>query len=493
MRFASLLMMGVFCFGSAAMSAEKVVGDSNKISLDISVYNRSLALVKDVRKVSLSSGENNIAFEGVAANIKPETAILFGNGIKVLEQNYDYDLLNAENLAAKSVGETVKTVVTNPSNGEKIFDQAEIISAGYGRPVLKFKYGVDPDFPGRLVYEKIPAGLRNKPTLVAKVISDKTENKDISLAYLTNGISWKTNYVVNVVDQNLLNLTGWVTINNESGVDYNNAKVQLIAGDVNEVQEIMRGRGMVKAMAVYDAAASINGVLAEGASEEELGGYHLYNLPNKTTIKDKQTKQISLIEKNNVKYKKEANISSQLYFNPGSRAEFKQVHPNMYYIINNKEEDNLGFQLPAGIIRFYEKDEGGNLQFIGENSINHVAKGETMRLRLGNFVNIFANGKINSIEKVSEKAPVPDGARCKKTEKKYLYKAEVSITNSGKNAQEVVYTQNLPTDAMITTFAPHKGTQKQSGVYEWRVSVPADGTEVIKFSVTAPHIDRVCD
>ena len=492
MRFASLLMMGVMCFSSAAMSAEKVVGDNNKISLDISVYNRSLALVKDVRKVSLDSGENNIAFEGVAANIKPETAILFGEGIKVLEQNYDYDLLNAENLAAKSVGETVKTVVTNPSNGENVFDKAEIISAGYGRPVLKFNYGVDPDFPGRLVYDKIPSGLRNKPTLVAKLISDKAENKDVSLAYLTNGISWKTNYVVNVADLNKLNMTGWVTINNESGVDYNNARVQLIAGDVNEVREFRAARPMMLKVASFNAAAD-DMALAEGASEEELGGYHLYNLPNKTTIKDKQTKQISLIEKNGVKYKKEANISSQLYFNPGSRAEFKQVHPDMYYIINNKEEDNLGFQLPAGIVRFYEKDEGGNLQFIGENSIGHVAKGETMRLRLGNFVNIFANGKITSIEKLSEKPQVQDGTRCKKTEKKYLYKAEVSITNSGKNAQEVVYTQNLPMDALVTTFAPHKGTKKQSGVYEWRVNVPADGTEVITFSVTAPHVERVCD
>ena len=492
MRFSSLLMMSVMCFSSMAMSAEKVVSDNNQLSLDISVYNRSLALVKDVRRVALTNGENDIAFEGVAANIKSETAILFGEGIKVLEQNYDYDLLNAENLVAKSVGQTVKTVRVNPENGENIFDTAEVLSAGYGRPVLKFKYGVDPEFPGRLVYDKIPAGLRNKPTLVAKLISDKTENKDISLAYLTNGISWKTNYVVNVVDQNLLNLTGWVTINNESGIDYNNAKVQLIAGDVNEVREVMRGRGvMMKAMAFSDSMN--NAVLADVASEEELGGYHLYNLPNKTTIKDKQTKQISLIEKNGVKYKKEANISSQLYFNPGSRAEFKQVHPDMYYIINNKEEDNLGFQLPAGIIRFYEKDEGGNLQFIGENSINHVAKGETMRLRLGNFVNIFANGKINKIEKLSESAPVQDGNRCKKTEKKYLYKAEVSITNSGKNAQEVVYTQSMPMDAMVTTFAPHKGTQKQSGVYEWKVNVPADGTEVITFSVTAPHIDRVCD
>ena len=492
MRFASLLMMSVLSFSSVAMSAEKVVSDNDKLSLDISVYNRSLALVKDVRKVSLSSGENNIAFEGVAANIKPETAILFGQGLKVLEQNYDYDLLNAENLVVKSVGETVKTVRVNPENGENIFETAEILSAGYGRPVLKFKYGVDAEFPGRLVFDKIPSGLRNKPTLVAKVISDKTENKDISLAYLTNGISWKTNYVVNVVDQNLLNLTGWVTINNESGVDYNNAKVQLIAGDVNEVHEML---GRPRLMMAKDAfnAVEFSEVLAEGASEEELGGYHLYNLPNKTTIKDKQTKQISLIEKNGVKYKKEANISSQLYFNPGSRAEFKQVHPGMYYIINNKEEDNLGFQLPAGIIRFYEKDEGGNLQFIGENSINHVAKGETMRLRLGNFVNIFANGKINKIEKVSEKAPVQDGNRCKKTEKKYLYQAEISITNSGKNAQEVIYTQSLPGDALITTFAPHKGVQKQYGVYEWRVSVPADGTEVIKFSVTAPHVDRVCD
>lgn len=491
MRLLSLLTLSLCGVSSLCMAAEKLVGENDKQSLDISIYNQNLALVKDVRKVTLEQGVNDIAFEGVSTHIKPETAILYADGLKVLEQNYDYDLLTAENIINKSVGQTVKTVVENPTTGENIFDHARIVSAAYGTPLLQFGYGLEANFNGRLVFETIPSGLRSKPTLVAKVVSEKAQDNSLSLAYLTNGMSWKTNYVAKVGSDKELNLTGWVTINNESGVDYNNAKVQLVAGNVNEVRSYAAPRMMMlKAVAVNDA---VDMAAAETAPvEQDLSGYHLYTLPNKTTIKDHQTKQISLLEKNGVKYNKEARISSPFYFSPSSISGFEQLHPEMYYVLNNKEEDKLGVQLPAGVIRFYENDDNGNLQFIGENSISHVAKGEKMQLRLGSFVNVFAEGKIKKINKLSESETPKDKGRCKDVKSFYSYETEMTVHNAGKKPQEVVYTQSLPQEAEIIAETPH-GTLKKAGVYEWRFVVPAEGKQVLSFVVKAPNIQRVCE
>ncbi|MBR1648024.1 MAG: DUF4139 domain-containing protein [Alphaproteobacteria bacterium] len=477
---------------SSAFAQENLVSEDKRTSLDISIYNQNMAFVKDVRSTDLSEGINDIAFEGVASAIKPETAILFADEIKVLEQNYDYDLLTPVNILDKSVGQKVKTAVVNPMTGSDIFNHAEIVSTAGNMPVLAFDYGIETEFPGRIIFEKLPQGLRSKPSLVAKIISQTQTKKDISLAYLTNGINWKTDYVAKVEDDNHLDLTGWVTINNESGTDYKDARIQLIAGSVNEVPQVVSGRrfAVMKAAVAIDYAAD-NGI-SEGASEQDLSGYHLYTLPKRTTIKDKQKKQISLIEKNAVKYKKEAVIENSLYFAPSSGAQFEQVHPAMFYVMKNEESENLGLQLPAGIIRFYENDDDGNLQFIGENSIGHTAEKETIRLRLGSFVNIFADGKVKKTQKLSSGDPKPDGNRCKLYKDMYAYDAEIKVTNSSSKPQEAVYKQSLPADTVITA-ENIKGISKNASTFEWRFEVPAKSEKVLEFSLKSPYSRRVCD
>ncbi len=490
MRLSAWLMLGIATVAmvSSAWAAETIVGEKQQQNLEISIYNNNLALVKDTRNVALKQGINEVAFEGVASSIKPETALISADGIKVLEQNYDYDLLSANNITDKSVGQKVKTVMINPTTGENIFDEAEIVSATYGLPILKFSYGIETNFPGRLVFEKLPTSLRSEPTLIAKIDSRSAENKDVSLAYLTNGIGWKTNYVAQVVDDNKLNLTGWVTINNESGIDYKNARVQLIAGDVNQVATAVTARPI---MLAKSARAVNDYAVAEGASiaPESISGYHLYNLPMATDIKDKQTKQVSLLEKENVSYQKEAYFSSPLYFNYNSKAHFEQMHPDMIYVLHNEKSANLGIPLPSGIVRFYENDSEKSLQFVGEDRISHAAEGEKMRLNLGKYFNVYANGKVAEVNKLSE-TKEQDGT-CSVLKTLYAYDVEVDFHNADKKAQEIVFSQRIDTDSKISDENVN-GKLKDASTYEWKISVPANGEQKLTFRVTAVHENRNC-
>lgn len=485
MAWRMALLLSVFGFSSVCAAAETK-------NLEISIYNNNLALVKDTRDIELTTGKNNIAFEGVATQIKPESVILVGDGINVLEQNYNYDLITPQNMIEKSVGQEVKTVILNPENGKNIFDKAKIVSANYGNPVLQFEYGIEPNFPGRVVFDNLPASLQSKPTLEAKIYSVEAGLRELSLAYLTNGISWKTNYVAKVNADNLLDLTGWVTINNQSGIDYQNAKVQLIAGEVNQVVEPRamptNGRLMMAKMAMaetasYDAVA--------GGAPQQISGYQLYTLPEKTDIKDNQTKQISLIEKNGVKYVKEGRINSSLYFNGNNRAEFEKEHPSLFYVVKNVEEDNLGIPLPSGVVRFYENDEAGSLQFIGEDSISHVAKGEKMELNLGSLFNVFVDGKITNVNKVSE-TKTSSQNNCNRFKVVRNYDVTVTFNNGGNTAEDVVFKQHLNQNTKVikTNLG---GTAKNINLYEWRVNVPVDGKFELKYVVQNTDTERRCD
>ena len=184
----------------------------------------------------LEKGSSSVAFVGVADQIKPETAMLSGSGVTVTEQNYNYNLLTPYNILNESVGQTVKTALYNEQTGQTVFNSAKIIDSNNGRPILQFDYGIETDFPGRIVYEKLPENLTARPTLDISLNNKTAGTKKLGLAYLTSGISWKADYVAEVNGSNTLALNGWITLNNQSGTTYENAAVQLIAGSVNEVQ-----------------------------------------------------------------------------------------------------------------------------------------------------------------------------------------------------------------------------------------------------------------
>ena len=482
-----LLLAGTF-LASVPANAEQILLKNNNSKLTLSIYNQNLALVKDIRPADIKAGMSEVIFDGVAQQIQPETAMLYGQDVKVLEQNYSYNVISYENMLNQSVGQEVNTVRQNPQTGENIFEKAVLIGAAYGQPVLKFPYGIETNFNGRIVFNQIPSGVSDKPTLTAKINNKKAGSKNLFLAYLTGGLSWRTDYVTTIADKNKLDLTGWVTINNNSGVDYNDAKIQLIAGDVNVVRPVVQPRLL---MAKMSMAAMDNGVEAAAmgsVAPEQISNYELYTLPAITTIKDKQTKQVGLIEKSGVNYVKEFNFRSPLYF--GGSYEFEKQHPSITYVLENKAASNLGLSLPAGTVRFYENDKNGNLQFIGSNNIGNTAKDETLRLNLGDAFNLTVKGKVAKVaEKELERKPKN---QCYSVKLLKTYTAETTVSNAEAAENSVIISQNISDNYKIVKESI-KGKAKNAQTREWTVKVPANGKTTLSYTVEIPQTTRICD
>ena len=483
-----LVLSLILCSWAASVKAEPLVLPNNDNSLSLSIYNQNLALVKDIRSATLQNGNNDVIFDGVASKIQAETAIIYGDGIRVGEQNYSYNLMSYENFINQSIGQEVSTVQFNPENGENIYDKARLIGYANGKPILRFNYGIESDFPGRVVFENVPAGMSNKPTLEAKLEVKQGGNKNLYLAYLTSGLSWKTDYVANVKSDDKLDLTGWVTITNNSGIDYERAKIQLIAGDVNIARSSAPRMFMAKAMAFN---AIKEDALVGGVEQENINSYELYTLPNITTIKDHQNKQIALIERNDVLYKKEFHLSSPLYFNEyNGNSEFEKLHPAIIYVIENTTDSNLGISLPTGIIRFYENDKNSNLQFIGSNHIANTAKEDTLRLNLGEAFNISLSGKITTAQ-TQEISRRPE-KNCVVVKTLKSFDAEITVNNAEDTKNTVIIEQNFPSDYTITKESI-KSESKNATTRIWKIETDKNAKETLKYSVDVTFSNRHCN
>ena len=485
-KFTQWFCVSLLCISSA--QAEALLLPSKDNSLSLSIYNQNLALIKDIRAANLKSGINEVIFDGVAQNIQAETAIIYGDGIKVNEQNYSYNLMSYDNFINQYIGQEVNTVRENSETGENIYERAILIGATNGQPILRFSYGIDAAFSGRVIFDKIPAGMSNKPMLTAQINANRNGEKNLYLAYLTSGLSWKTDYVANVRSNNKLDLTGWVTITNNSGVDYEKAKIQLIAGDINVVRQHAMPR-MLKAAVFNGIAADAEG-MTDSIAPETLNSYELYTLPNITTIKDKQTKQIALIEKNEIQYAKEFNLQSPFYFGNYDDNEFEKKHPNIIYIIHNTTDDNLGISLPAGVIRFYENDKSGNMQFIGSNSISNTAKEDTLRLNLGEAFNISVSGKIKKIkeEEISRKPRL----NCADIKTKKIYAAEIIFNNAEDVENNIIFKQKFPQDYEIIK-ENFKSEDINATTRNWNIKVAKNNKTTLNFEVSVISTRHLCD
>jgi hypothetical protein len=446
----------------------------DQTAVAVTIYNDDLALIRDSRRVDLPAGRSNLAFRDVSARIRPETALLRateGPAPRVIEQNFDFDLLTPASLLEKYVGREVGLVSTHPTTGEETEEPATVLAASdgvvlrVGDRIETFQPG---QAPGRIVYRDIPATLRDRPTLVLALDAGEAGSRQLELSYLSGGLDWRADYVGELsADQQQLDLAGWVTLTNRSGTSYHNAQLQLVAGEVNQVEEAMQPPqfdGMV-----MRAAAS-----APSMREESLFEYHLYTLAHPTTIADNQTKQVALLDAPGVRVGKELLIEGdqRLYQEP--RGELAQdLAVNVYLTATNDQASNLGLPLPAGIVRIYQRDSQGNAQFIGEDRIDHTPKNESIRLMLGQSFDVTAERKQTEFKKLSGTGPW-----------QYQFESayEVLVKNAKPEPQTVVIQERIPGDwTMLEESAPHEKGNANTAL--WRLEVPAESEARLTYRV----------
>jgi hypothetical protein len=373
---------------SVSLKAEEPAKSTpeNRKSLHITIYNQDFGLVKDVRDLTLTTGVHKLWFEGVAAQIDPTSVSIRSldapDKLYVLEQNFEYDLISPRKLMEKYVGQTVKLIRT--IDDKDVTSSARLIGIEGG-----YVYEMDGEIaispPGRVVLPALPEGLISKPSLVW-LLENGRRNHTVEASYLTTGIGWKADYVaVLAKDDNKLDLSGWVTINNTSGATYENATLKLVAGDVNRVKP-ERGPEPLREGYVMMGAAK-----APEFEEESFFEYHLYTLGRETTVGNNQTKQVSLLEAADVGVKKTYVFSSngQYYFSQ-MRGPIAGTKVGVYVSLENSEANHMGMPLPKGKVRLYKKDSSGALQFIGEDLIDHTPKDEKIRLKMGDAFDIVA-------------------------------------------------------------------------------------------------------
>mgnify|MGYP001183667686 CR=1 FL=1 len=447
--------------------------------LAVTIYNADLALVKDTREVRLPKGETALAFQEVSARIRPETALVRNlteaKGFWVVEQNFDFDLLTPQKLLDKYVGEKV-TVVRSVPNADgpgvrEVREEATVLATNSGT-VLQYADRIETGVAGRLIYPKVPSTLRARPTLVMTLNSPADRPQKLELSYLTGGLAWKADYVANLAsDEKTLDLSGWVTLTNQSGTAYPNATLQLVAGDVNRVQEEMDGARpapMAMRMAKAEAAPEMR--------EESLFEYHLYTLDRPTTLKENQTKQVALLSASGVPVRKEYVVRGESWWFQGQHAEpMDKLKVGVYVEFDNKPESRMGMPLPKGTVRVYKRDSEGRAQFVGEDRVDHTPRHETVRLKLGDAFDLTAKRRQTDFKSLG---------RMGAYRAVYETSWEVELKNAKKEAVVITVREPIAGDwEMVSQSHPH--TKNNARQAEFKVSVPPEGRATLTYRVRA--------
>jgi hypothetical protein len=461
-----MLLMSLFIAGvSLAADSVKSTADDQK-ELYITIYNNNLGLVKDVRELNLAIGVSELQFMGVAERINPTTvhikSLVKSDSLSVLEQNYEYDLLNPTKLLDKYVGQQVKLIDKNYYTGKEEIYDATLLSTNQGT-IYKIGDEIHINPSGRVILPKIPENLIAKPTLVWMLNNTLRGKQRVEASYLTDGIGWKADYVATLnEDDTKSDLSGWVTIDNKSGAAYKDATIQLIAGDVNRVQQpqVMREGLYMAKSAVSDET---------GFEEKAFFEYHIYTLGRKSTIKENQTKQISLLEASDIPIKKNLIFYGAEYYYRNRYGEpISNQKVGVYIDIVNKKENNLGMPLPKGIVRVYKADHEGRLQFVGEDQIDHTPKDETIKIKMGEAFDVVGSRKQTDWKKIAEDV--------------YEIAWEISIRNHKEEDAEVQIIEPIPGDWTILSSS-HAYEKIEAHTLKYIVQVPKDKEEKITYRV----------
>jgi hypothetical protein len=429
----------------------------------VTIYNQNLGLVKDVRELEFQKGRSTLEFTDVAAQIDP-TSVHFklvnpSDRADILEQSYQYDLVSSSKILEKYVDKQIELFsksASDSSQGQAF--KGKLLSYSGDNVTLQEPNGairiVRLDEIRDLYFPSLPEGLITRPTLVWLLDSQVSGRKKAEVSYLTSGINWHAEYVavVDQKDQNL-ELAGWVSIDNRSGATYQDAKVKLIAGEVHQVTE---GRAVPQLAKVYAPETAA----APQFEEQPFFEYHLYTLQRPSTIRDNETKQISLFPSTAVKVAK-------IYTYDGASYGDK-VRVELEF--TNSEAAGLGMPLPQGKIRVYKEDVDKALEFVGEDKIDHTPKDEKIRVFLGNAFDIVGERQRTDFKKISDNV----------SEESY----QIKLRNHKEEPVEVVVVEHLrPYTQWEIKESSLPYQKKDANTIEFRVRLEKDQEVPLTYTV----------
>ena len=452
-------------------AAQSTLDDQRNVA--ITVYNSNLGLVKDTRTLKLPRGTSQLRFMDVAQQINPTTvhikSLTAASALEVIEQSYEYDLLNPQKLLDKYVGRELTLVLRKLENNTEqlVPTRATLLSNNAGQVwQIGEQIVINPTNIADIRFDRLPADLIAKPTLVWTLNNTGADAHTVEASYLTTGINWRSDYVV-VVNQTdtKADLNAWVTIDNRSGATYRNAELKLVAGDVNRVAEPVNARMEMRAKTDMVAGAA-----APQFQEQSFFEYHLYGLQRPTTLKNNETKQISLLSAANFNVRKELVLNGQQFYyqgynNPGEPIKEKV---GVFIEFKNSKENQLGQPLPAGVVRVYKADTSGAQQFIGENRIDHTPKDESVRVKLGDAFDIVAERKQTDYKVIARRV--------------FEYAYEIRLRNHKEEAVSVIVNEPIGGDwEMVSSSIPAQKTAAFAARFV--VPVAKDGETVLTYRV----------
>ncbi|RPH62015.1 MAG: DUF4139 domain-containing protein [Acidobacteria bacterium] len=465
-------------FVPRASAASPAAPDSttldDQVELAVTVYNSDIALVRDVRNLQLARGTANLQFMDIAATVNPATvhfrSLSEPSRVSVLEQNYEYDLLEPDKLLRKYVGRDVTLIRTRQEDGSTTEEEVTARLVSYNSaPVWRIGNeivtGLHAD---HIRFPEVPESLYTRPTLIWTLDNTGGVRHKVEASYLASKLSWSADYVLTVArDDKAGDIDGWVTLTNGSGTAFKNAKLQLVAGELNRVRQMF---GLMSVDGDRQAKAAAEAPMSQEAFSE----YHLYSLGRKTTINNNETKQVSMLGGTGFPVQKRYVVEGQRIYYHNTRhpgAPIKDV-VQVYYQFKNEEKSGLGMPMPAGTVRVYQADSKGGVQFVGEDRIDHTPKDETLNLKIGNAFDVVSERNQIDFEKIAGST----------------YEVEFEIKVRNHKSSPVMVEVNEPIGGTWRMLrSSHEWTKTAAWAAQFKVPVAADGEGVLKYRVRVTY------
>lgn len=465
------LIAAILAAGNLSFAQTKATStEADQQALSLTVYNSNVALVRDVRSVKLPAGTLELHFADVASQIEPETVRIVSltgpKQLTVLEQDYRYDLLSPQKLLQFYVGKQVTLVrqVTENNSTKEVSMKATLLSNNNG-PIWKVGNQIITGMPAdHYVFPSLPPDLYSKPTLVWLLDNRSAGEQKLEADYMTKSVDWNSDYVLTLPSEAMVaDLSSWVTVKNSSGVNFHNAQLQLVAGQVHQARQ--GPRPMAGRVMMMEAKAA-----APGISEEGLSEYHLYTIQRPVTLPNNSSKQIAFVRASGIKVKKAYEITGQpsYFYSPYHGGQPAKAPVQAHLKFKNSEANSLGVPLPEGVVRVYQADSKGRMQFVGEDHIPHTPKDEELNLYIGNAFDVTAERKQTDFQRLGSN----------------VYETAFQITIRNHKKEAVTVDVNEPVTGTWSVLQSNYKYEKTSAFsIRFQVPVAAEGQSVLNYRV----------